>query len=188
MSTTEGRNKDNMDKNETTLPTENTNNQSNLTVTDSFTSSSISRHYRISSIEASDVPSRPFGITIIVALMILGTFTMLFWIFLLQSVTGIDEVRRTSLLVGLTLLGTIFLSLAVGLWLGINTFRYLFVTLGILLIMYALVSYLIDGTTSGLIFILPTSILIVYMFVPHVKTYFESTPTPPFFLLKKKSK
>lgn len=133
------------------------------------------QHWMASTEEEAAKPTRPLGVTVIMVLMVLGTLTTLFWVLLLQGASEIDETSKLNILLGLIAMGTIFLSLAVGLWLKINAFRYLFIMLGTLLVVYALIIFLIDGTTAGLAFILPTVVLVVYMLLPPVREYFEST-------------
>ncbi len=138
---------------------------------------------------SSEKVERPFGVTIIIVLMVFGAFSMFLWIVWLQGITTLDDTTRFNFIIGLIILGTVFMSLAVGLWLGMKEFRYLFIILNILLILYSVILFLVENNTFGTVFIIPSSVLLGYMLLPHVARYFESTspPLPLLSIIKKKN-
>ncbi len=143
-------------------------------------SSSMQHHddsFQIMLQESTRKRTRPFGVTVIVTIMALGVFVMFYYLILLQGASSIEENTKMNFFWGLIALGTIFLSLAIGLWLGITVFRYLFIGLNLLFIIYAFFAFLLSGNTAGIIFVLPSATLTGYMLLPHVKQYFTRAPS-----------
>ncbi len=110
---------------------------------------------------------RPFGVTIIVVLAVLGGIgsILLGFIALIIPILGI-------ILGGIfVIIGLSYFAVAYGLWNGFNWAWILTVLISALGIVVGLVSIMI-GTGGSLLFIIVNAIIVYYLFKPDVKAYF----------------